>query len=211
MKKFLPLIMAAVMLICAGCDKQDGSNMTENTNKKSQAETTVKNTENKKQEKAPDISPEPPEIKTKAGTEQAQKMKVKIYYPDENGLQLVGVQKEVEVDNSKDKYTAAVEALKTPPTDKNLTSIVPKNMKLIGNIKVDNGTAIVNIDSSIKKGFVGGSTGEEFLVGSIVNTLTEFKEVKDVIFLIDGTKIESISGHMDLSTPVKRMDNLSKN
>ena len=48
------------------------------------------------------------------------------------------------------------------------------------------------------------------LVGSIVNTLTEFPEVKKVQILIDGTHVETLSGHMDLSEPLVRMTELLK-
>ena len=58
------------------------------------------------------------------------------------------------------------------------------------------------------KNFNGGSTGEIFLVGSIVNTLTEFPQVTSVVFMVDGKPIDTIAGHMDLTEPVKRMDNI---
>ena len=48
------------------------------------------------------------------------------------------------------------------------------------------------------------------LVGSVVDTLTEFPEVKKVQILIDGKKVESLSGHMDLSQPMGRMADLLK-
>ncbi|MBQ5389910.1 MAG: GerMN domain-containing protein, partial [Anaerovibrio sp.] len=59
-------------------------------------------------------------------------------------------------------------------------------------------------------GFVGGSTGEEMLVGSLVNTLTEFPEIKKVQILVEGKEIDSLSGHLDLSRPVERMPELIK-
>ena len=104
----------------------------------------------------------------------------------------------------------------TPPTEKNLTSALPKSTSTkpsssLLSVELKNGTAVVNFDKKIKNGFSGGSTGEEFLIGSVVNTLTEFKEVKNVKFLIDGKEIETLSGHMDLSVPVERMSNLMNN
>ena len=46
------------------------------------------------------------------------------------------------------------------------------------------------------------------MVGAIVNTLTEFSEIKKVRFKVEGENIETISGHMDLSEPVTRMKEL---
>ena len=70
------------------------------------------------------------------------------------------------------------------------------------------GVACVSFSLLLVKDFVGGSTGEEMLVGSIVNTLTEFPEVKKVRILIDGKSVESLSGHMDLTEPLTRMKDL---
>ena len=48
------------------------------------------------------------------------------------------------------------------------------------------------------------------LIGSIVNTLTDFPEVKKVQILIDGASVETLSGHLDLSEPLPRMTELLK-
>lgn len=48
------------------------------------------------------------------------------------------------------------------------------------------------------------------LVGSIVDTLTEFPEVKQVQILIEGKKVETLGGHMDLTQPLTRMNDLLK-
>ena len=93
----------------------------------------------------------------------------------------------------------------TYPSEKDLTVIFPKNAKING-VKFENGTAFIDFDKNITKSFAGGSTGEELLVGSVVKTLTEFPEVKQVRFLVDGKEIETLSGHMDLSVPIKKSD-----
>ena len=76
---------------------------------------------------------------------------------------------------------------------------------------VENGkVAKVNFSRELQKNFVGGSTGEEMLVGSVVNTLTEFPEIQKVQILVDGQEVETLSGHMDLSQPLPRMTELLK-
>ena len=159
---------------------------------------------------APPVNPapentntEPPQVVKPAV--QNQKISVKVYYPDDAGINLVGVKRTVEIKNDAEKYLAAVKLLMTNPGEKDLTVIFPKNAK-INSVKVEKGTAFVDFDKNITKGFAGGSTGEELLINSIVKTLTEFKEVQQVRFLIDGAEIETLSGHMDLSAPIKRAD-----
>lgn len=135
-------------------------------------------------------------------------MDIKVYYPDVNAMGLVAVTKNVKVKGT-EKYKAAVEALLAGTDNKELSAVFPKKTKLL-KIAVSGGTARVDFDKTLRTGFVGGSTGEEMLVGSLVNTLTEFPEIKQVQILIDGQEIESLSGHLDLSGPVKRMDELIK-
>ena len=202
-------MMVAMMVVTAGCDKDkdDGKveekPKVENTTTNNNEQTETKNEEKKIDEKLPPELPQKPKNKKEQGKE----MKIKVYYPDDSGLRLIAVNREIEAGN--DKYEAAVKAVMTPPTEKNLTKIVNNDKSLIG-VSFSNGEATVNLDSTVKRGFSGGSTGEEFLIGSIVNTLTEFSEVKSVKFLVDGKEVETLSGHMDLSEPIKRMDNLLK-
>ena len=201
-----------VMLFCTGCDNEpkDG-NIPDKSNIEKADDI---NPKSEHAESDPKLPPKPPQTKhsndnKKDDVRNAKEMKIKIYYPDKSGLRLVGVNREIMIDDNEDKYKAAVEAVMTPPTEKNLTSVAPNNSSLIS-VKVKDGTALVNLNKNIKTGFIGGSTGEEFLIGSVVNTLTEFKEVNAVKFLIEGQEVETLAGHMDLSEPIKRMENLMK-
>ena len=152
-----------------------------------------------------DTDTEPPKVVSPATQTQMQKIKIKAYFPDDAGINLIAVNRTVEVEDTAEKYLAAVKALMIKPNEKDLTAIFPKNAKIHG-VTFKDGTAYVDFDSNITKSFAGGSTGEELLVGSVVKTLTEFKEVKQVRFLVDGQEIETLSGHMDLSTPIKKSD-----
>ena len=136
-----------------------------------------------------------------------QTLTVNVYYPNEQGTKLLPSSRKIETGSSKDKYTAALESLMKGPTEKGQTAIFPKKAKLLS-VTLKNGTAVVNFSKELQTNFVGGSTGEEMLVGSIVNTLTEFSEVKNVHILIEGKNIETLSGHMDLSVPISRMTNV---
>lgn len=196
MKKILVPALLALLLLTAGCEQPP----TEPTDT-----TKVQNTQPEEKPEPPAKSPQNSPAKNEK-TEKA--LNVKVYYPDDSGMKLVEVPREILVDETTDKYTAAVESLKEEPAEENLTRIFPKNAK-IRSVKVKNGLATVDLDGNIKKSFVGGSTGEEFFIGSIVDTLTAFPEVKSVKFLVDGKEIETFSGHMDLSEPIERMNDLT--
>lgn len=141
-------------------------------------------------------------------SQKAATMDISVYYPDVNATGLVAVTKTVKAQEA-EKYKAAVEALLAGTDDKNLTAVFPKKTKL-RKVSVSGGVAKVDFDKNLTSGFVGGSTGEEMLVGSLVNTLTEFPEIKKVQILVEGKEIDSLSGHLDLSKPVERMSELIK-
>ena len=143
-----------------------------------------------------------------AAGQKAAAMDISVYYPDVNATGLVAVTKTVKAQEA-EKYKAAVEALLAGTDDKKLTAVFPKKAKL-RKVSVSGGVAKVDFDKNLISGFVGGSTGEEMLVGSLVNTLTEFPEIKKVQILVEGKEIDSLSGHLDLSKPVERMSELIK-
>lgn len=134
---------------------------------------------------------------------------MKIYYPDEGATHLVAVERSVAVTPDKDKFTAAVEAVIAEPTEPNLAGVFPK-ATTIKSVSVSGDTATVDFDGSLQRTFSGGSTGEELLVGSLVDTLTEFPEINRVQITIDGANVETLAGHMDLSKPIERMNDLLK-
>ncbi|MBQ6298306.1 MAG: GerMN domain-containing protein [Selenomonadaceae bacterium] len=210
MKKILVPAMLALLLFTAGCDKPPAEEPPPKPPETpAQTKPDVKPETKPEQKPAPDTPTKKPENQPVKNEKTEQSMNVKVYYPDDSGMKLVEVEREIIVDDSVDKYTAAVETLMEEPTEENLTRIFPKNAA-IRSVTVRDGLATVDFDGSILKGFVGGSTGEEFLIGSIVDTLTNFPEVKRVKFLVDGNEIETLSGHMDLSTPLERMNTLTQ-
>ena len=100
-----------------------------------------------------------------------------------------------------------MKSLLTGTKEKGQTNVFPKKAKLLG-VTVKDGVATVDFSKELQSNFSGGSTGEEMLIGSIVNTLTDFSEIQKVRILIDGASVEPLSGHMDLSDPLPRMTEL---
>ena len=139
----------------------------------------------------------------------ASALTIKVYYPNEDGTHLLAVKRQIRTDKNTDKYMAALQSLLEGTKEKGQVNIIPKAAKL-RSVKVDQGVAKVDFTQELVKSFSGGSTGESLMVGSIVDTLTEFPEVKSVQILINGKTVETIAGHMDTSVPIKRMDKLIK-
>lgn len=192
MKKYrivVAVIMSIFLLLSIGCDSAQ----------KAQTPASSSSTQQADDKKAV----QQPEKKTVA-----QEESIQVYFPNADGTKLIAVSKKIKTGN--DKYKAAMQALLEGTTDKKLTVVMPKNTKL-QSVKVDKNIAYVDFSKEFIKNFTGGSTGEIMLVGSIVDTLTEYPEIKAVQILVDGKEIDSLSGHMDLSTPIQRMKDLLKN
>ncbi|WP_196594429.1 GerMN domain-containing protein [Pectinatus sottacetonis] len=144
-------------------------------------------------------------VKKKVKTQQ-----ITVYFPNENGEKLIAARRTIDLTKT-DKYTAAVQELVKGPKTGEGIAIIPKQAKLL-DVKLNSkGIAIVNFDKNLVKKFVGGSTGETMLVGSVVDTLTNFPEVKSVEFFVEGKQLDTLSGHLDLTTPITRMKDILPN
>lgn len=129
-----------------------------------------------------------------------------IYFPNEDATALIPEVRSIKK-GTDDVLIASINDLLSGTKKDGSVNIIPKGTKFYG-LEVKNKIAYVNFSKELIKNFNGGSTGEIFLVGSIVNTLTEFPEVTSVRFMVEGKSVDTIAGHMDLTEPIKRMDNI---
>lgn len=102
---------------------------------------------------------------------------------------------------------AIVRELIKGPERSDLIRTVPAETELLS-IEIKDGTAYVNFSDEIQTRHPGGTTGESFTVNSIVNSLTELPEIKQVVFLVEGQRIETLAGHLDLTEPLGRVESV---
>ncbi len=98
-----------------------------------------------------------------------------------------------------------VEELTRGPRDKRLAPVLTPTAKILG-VEQNGERVTVNFDRSVVREHPGGSAGEIATVYAVVNTLTELPGVSEVMWLIEGQVVESLVGHMDLSSPLVRSD-----
>ena len=98
--------------------------------------------------------------------------------------------------------------INTGPTEKTLQKLFPPGTALRG-VKVENSLATADFNKAFAKKREG-SYEEFMMVNSIVMTLTEFPEVKRVQILVEGKKVTTLNGHMDLIDPLTRNKTLLK-
>lgn len=138
--------------------------------------------------------------------------KVKLYFSDDQAMYLVPEERIiVPSDSNKEAFLKkVVEELIKGPTQNSLALTIPKETKVHSVKLASDGTATVDFSQEIKTKNFGGSTGESFAVYSLVDTLTDFPDIIRVQILIDGQKVDTLTGHLDTSQPFVRDNTLIK-
>jgi spore germination protein GerM len=99
-------------------------------------------------------------------------------------------------------YLAMLELIHGPSAGSGLRPVLPRDTT-INSVKIRAGIAYADLGGGISR-LNTGSEGEALLVEAVVNTLTQFPGVGQVQFLVNGAKVESLAGHVDVSAPLSR-------
>lgn len=135
------------------------------------------------------INLDPPQVKTK---------KITLYFSDNQAQNLKSEMRQISI---KHLYKNVVQELIKGPNSNKLVKTVPEGTELI-DLKLEDNILVLNFNSKFRKNHWGGSTGEIITVYSIVNTLSQFSEVDQVLFLLEGKRVESLAGHVSLKEPI---------
>ena len=187
----LTILSIIILLMVAGCDNQNTATSGNNPQKSNEtAQTEIALSQND----------------GKTATDTKKQIEVTVYFPDANAEKLIAAKRQIPDNDS--KYTETVNALIAGPASKaEGISVMPKGAKVL-HVTVNNNTATVDFNKEFQTNFTGGSTGEIMLIGSIVDTLTEFPEIKAVQFTLEGRPLDILGGHLDLTEPISRMNDL---
>lgn len=127
---------------------------------------------------------------------------LRIYYPAGGRLQM----EERKAQRKTIQMTAAEavisEFLKGPVNAS--VSEIPKDAKLIGLYRGDDGILYVDLSDEFRRNF-GGDAAAEFLLlrGLYESLMSNVYDINDVKILIEGREMESLGGHLYLSYPLK--------
>ena len=151
-------------------------------------------------------SPQKPVVPTKPPV--AETVPVKVYFGTHNGRYLVA-----EVSQLKpgpQLMQQALEILANGPRGNELVAVIPKATK-VKSVVVRDRMAIVDFSAELVKRGFGGSATEILAVAAIVNTLTEFPDVERVQILVEGKRVDTLFGHIDVYDPLSRSPGIIKN
>lgn len=128
-----------------------------------------------------------------------------LYYADSTGQNLISEQKQIIYSGNISIERAVIENLIDGPDSKNAKSALPKNMKVLG-VSTKDGICYVNLDASFLTAMVDVSP--DVTIYSIVNSLCEIDNIKQVQILVNGSFEETFMDKYPLTTLFERDLNL---
>lgn len=152
-------------------------------------------------------------LSEEAATELNNKVRIITYFVSEDGKQLEGEIRYMELEEAKQSTeniaTAIVtELLKGPSADFSGKKVIPDGTKILEGVKISGNLATVNLSAEFVENCADDKTMMEMSIYSLVNSVTEIKELEKVKILIDGEEVASMKGVVEMSKPFKRNKSL---
>lgn len=189
-KKILLFIAMALLLLIAGCGPAVRPPAGQDGNQPSNG-----------------VSMPPETSVSKQASPATSTMTLMVYFGTKDAQYLVPEERTV----AKNDHPAqtALELLLAGPTRPDLVPVLPAGVKL-RSVVVRDHVAYVDFNSALVKNNHTGSAGEMLQVASIVNTLTNFPEIEKVQILVEGQRVPTLAGHLDVSEPLSRSESIIK-
>ena len=122
----------------------------------------------------------------------------------EKALRLAAVDREV---SARAPARALLQELVEGEVPKGCDRPLPPGVKL-RNVRVEGEIATADFSQELTSKFRGGSDNEGVTVYAIVNTLTSLPGVNKAQILVEGQRVDTIGGHLDVSEPLASDDEL---
>lgn len=136
---------------------------------------------------------------------------VNLYFSDDQAMYLVAEKRGIQIESSDQKQLAAavVNELIAGPKQARLHATIPQGSSLLS-LEIADGLATVNLNQDFQSKHSGGSTGEMMTIYSLVNSLTDLQGIQQVQLLVEGKKLETLKGHLEISQPLTRNPDIIK-
>jgi spore germination protein GerM len=138
-----------------------------------------------------------------AAAADVRKIRARLFYVDEQGTGLTGVEQEVVYgEGTVEQAKRIVEAQIAAPPQTHVSAI-PPDTKLRAVFFTKAGDIFVDLSGELRQNHPGGATNEILTVYALVSALTtNLPAVTGVQILVDGREIDSLAGHLDLRRPI---------
>jgi hypothetical protein len=147
----------------------------------------------------------PPAAAPAATTPAGRKIKARLFYVNDDGVRLTGVEREVAYSESASDQAREIVAAQIAPVAEPLVSAVPRGTQLRALFITDKGEAFVDLSRDVVVGHPGGSINELLTVYTLVNALAaNLPAITAVQLLVDGKEVDTLAGHVDLRRPLAK-------
>lgn len=131
------------------------------------------------------------------------KIKARLFYVSENGLQLTQVEHDIVFAESPVDQAREIIFAQLAPVAAPLVSAMPPGTTLRSVFLTQNGQAYVDLSREVALAHTGGTLAELLTVYTIVDALTvNLPAITSVQILIDGKEAATLAGHVDLRQPL---------
>ena len=133
------------------------------------------------------------------------KITATLYFVSEDGMSLVGVQREVPFAEPIVEQARQIVLAQLGPAPSPLASAVPEGTSLRSLYLSDKGDAFVDLSNQVRTKHPGGALEELFTVYSIVDAVTvNLPAITRVQILVDGQEVDTLAGHVDVRHPLQK-------
>lgn len=133
------------------------------------------------------------------------KINVTLFFVSEDGLALVGAQREVPFGEPVAEQARRIVEAQLGAAPGRLASAIPEGTTLNALFVGARGDAFVDLSGNATAKHPGGALDELFTVYAIINALTvNLPAITQVQILIDGKEVDTLAGHVDLRHPLQK-------
>ena len=133
------------------------------------------------------------------------KITATLYYISQDGLALVGIQREIPFGEPIDQQAQRILEAQLARAPEPLSSAIPESTTLRSFFLDDKGHAFVDLSADARVRHTGGALDELFTIYAIVNALTvNLPAITRVQILVDGKEVDTLAGHVDLRHPLQK-------
>jgi Sporulation and spore germination len=133
------------------------------------------------------------------------KIRARLFYVDEQGTGLLGVEQEVVYGGSTAEQARRIIEAQIATAPAPHVSAIPAGTKLRTVFFTKAGEVYVDLSADVQTNHPGGTTNETLTVYTLVSALTaNLPAVTSVQILVEGREVDTLAGHLDLRRPIEQ-------
>ena len=134
----------------------------------------------------------------------ARKIRARLFYVDEQGTGLKGIEQEVFFAEGAAAQARRIVEAQIAAAPEGQVSAIPPGTKLRTVFFTKAGEIYVDLSGDVQANHPGGTTNETLTVYALVSALTSnLPAVTSVQILVDGKEVDTLAGHLDLRRPIE--------